>query len=220
MRHAQRLMNPENTLPDFPPKVKRDDNASRATLRRGRKPVVTPDRVQLICQMLARGESERAGCLRAGIGLTTWSKAKRHSPELRERIASSRDEWGKLRHAQYVVALHESLVARSVTRKARKPQPTHQAKLVLWHLTTRVSLNLGAIPETEIERACERFDLPLETWRRQELAFGLMKKVYAKRAAMRGQQVQVTPSHDWTEPSSEDSQEDRQSRIESCVGLL
>jgi hypothetical protein len=42
---------------------------STVTSKRGRKPVVTSERVQLICEMLARGESERAACLRAGIGL-------------------------------------------------------------------------------------------------------------------------------------------------------
>jgi hypothetical protein len=35
---------------------------------------------------------------------------------------------------------------------------------------------------------CKRFNLPLETWRRQESAFGLVKKVYARRAQLRGQQ--------------------------------
>src|SRR5437868_4396884 len=39
--------------------------------------------------------------------------------------------------------------------------------------------------------ACNRFNLPLETWRRQERAFGLLKKVYGKRAAIRGQQQPV-----------------------------
>ena len=203
----------------FPPKVKSNDDASRATLRRDRKPVVTPDRVQMICQMLARGESERAGCLRAGIGLTAWNAAKRSSADLRERIAKARDDWARLRHARHLAALHESQVARSATRKAKKPQPMHQAKLVVWHLTARVPLNVVAIPDTEIKLACERFNLPFETWRRQELAFGLMKKVYAKRAAMRGQQVQAPPPLYWTEANSEESQDDNQSGIESCVGL-
>jgi hypothetical protein len=58
----------------------------------------------------------------------------------------------------------------------------------VWHLTTRVPLNVVAIPEIEIVQACERFNLPLETWRRQESAFGLLKKVYARRAQLRGQQ--------------------------------
>jgi hypothetical protein len=49
-------------------------------------------------------------------------------------------------------------------------------------------LHFAAIPETEISQACERFNLPLETWRRQESAFGLLKKVYARRAQLRGQQ--------------------------------
>jgi hypothetical protein len=168
--------------------------------------------------MLASGESERAGCLRAGISLTAWSAAKRNSAELRE-IASARDDWARLRHAQHAAALHESEVARSSTRQAKKPQPTHQAKLVVWHLTAWVPLNLAAIPDAEIARACEPFNLPIETWRRQEQAFGLMKRVYAKRAAMRGQDLQAPRAYCWTEPNSEESQDD-QSRVESCAGLL
>jgi hypothetical protein len=39
-----------------------------------------------------------------------------------------------------------------------------------------------------LREACERFNLPLETWTRQESAFGLLKKVYARRAQLRGQQ--------------------------------
>ena len=76
---------------------------------------------------------------------------------------------------------------RAAGRKALKPQPTHQAKLVSWHLTFRVLLHFAAIPETEIVQACERFQITLDTWKRQEQAFNLMQKVYAKRAAIRGQ---------------------------------
>jgi hypothetical protein len=60
-------------------------------------------------------------------------------------------------------------------------------------LMFRVQLHFAAIPDAEILNACNRFDLPLETWRRQEPAFGSMKKVYAKRAAIRGQR----PSVEW-----------------------
>jgi hypothetical protein len=46
----------------FPPKAKRDDSASRACVgensnsqprKRGRKPVVTPERIEMICELLA-----------------------------------------------------------------------------------------------------------------------------------------------------------------------
>ena len=84
---------------------------------------------------------------------------------------------------------------RAADRKALKPQPTRQAKLVAWHLTFRVPLHFAAIPEAEIVQACERFSLPIDTWGRQERAFGLLKKVYAKRAAIRGQQAPCVP--DW-----------------------
>jgi hypothetical protein len=38
-----------------------------------------------------------------------------------------------------------------------------------------------------IKTACERFGVSLETRQRQERAFGLLRKVYAKRAVIRGQ---------------------------------
>lgn len=187
----------------FPPKVKSAESASHAiapekcltTVKRGRKPLVTPARVQLICELLARGESESAACLRAGIGLTAWSVAKRNNTDLRARIASARDDWARLRHQQHAAALYESQSMRAADRKALKPHPTHQAKLVAWHLTFRVPLHFAAIPETEIVQACERFNLLLETWRRQERAFGLLQKVYAKRAKIRGAQSART----WTQ---------------------
>jgi len=82
---------------------------------------------------------------------------------------------------------------RAANRKASKPHPPHQAKLVMWHLIYRVPLHFVAIPESEILNACNRSNLPLDTWRRQECAFGLLKRVYAKRAAIRGQQPTVSP---------------------------
>jgi hypothetical protein len=181
----------------FPQNVKADDEASRAGVsddassrprKRGRKPVVTPERVKIICELLAHGESEKSACLRAGIGLTAWNTAKRSDAALRARIAEARDDWARLRHAQHAAALYESQAMRAANRKALKPRPTHQAKLVVWHLTYRVPLNFAAIPETEIAQACEHFNLSLETWKRQEGAFGLLNKVYANRAKLRGQQ--------------------------------
>ena len=69
---------------------------------------------------------------------------------------------------------------------ALKPHPAKQAKMMFWQLVKRVPLSFVAIPETEIATACERFRISVATWRRQERAFGLMKQVYAKRAAVRG----------------------------------
>lgn len=47
-------------------------------------------------------------------------------------------------------------------------------------------MNVVAIPETEIAAACERFSISTDTWIRQERAFGLMRQIYTKRAAIRG----------------------------------
>jgi hypothetical protein len=74
--------------------------------------------------------------------------------------------------------------------------------MVVWHLTTRVPLNVVAIPETEIASACERFNLPLETWLRQESTFGLLKKVYARRAQLRGQQPLNEPVANAEQPTT------------------
>jgi hypothetical protein len=62
---------------------------------------------------------------------------------------------------------------------------------VAWHLTFRVPLNFAAIPEAEIKATCERFEMSLDTWQRQERAFGLLKKVYTKRAKLRGEQPPI-----------------------------
>jgi hypothetical protein len=59
----------------FPSKATAGDEASRASVKRGRKPVVTPERVNMICELLARGESERSACIRVGIGSTAWGAA-------------------------------------------------------------------------------------------------------------------------------------------------
>jgi hypothetical protein len=123
----------------FPQKATAEHEASRAYVsedsssqppKRGRKPVVTPERVRIICELLAHGESEKSACIRAGIGLTAWSSAKRSDASLRERIAGARDDWARLRHARHAAALYESQSMRAANRKALKPQPTHQAKLV------------------------------------------------------------------------------------------
>jgi hypothetical protein len=159
--------------------------------KRGRKPVVTPERIEMICGLLAKGESEKSACIRAGIGLTAWNTAKRSNASLRQRIAEARDDWARLRHKQHAAALYESQSTRSANRKALKPQPTRQAKLVAWHLTFRVPLHFAAIPETDIKEACERFGMSLDRWQRQERAFGLLGKVYAKRAKLRGEQAAI-----------------------------
>src|SRR5262245_43737650 len=191
------------TEAQFPSKATADNEASRASLRRGRKPVVTPERINTICELLTRGESERSACIRAGIGSTAWGAAKRNSADLRERIASAREQWARVRHARHTAALHESQAMRPANRKALKPQPTYQANLVVWHLIYRVPLYWAAIPDTEIAKACEGFNLPLETWLRQESAFGLLKKVYARRAQLRGQQPLNGPVANAEPPTTE-----------------
>lgn len=62
----------------------------------------------------------------------------------------------------------------------------------------------------EINAACERYNLKLETWRRQERAFGLLKKVYAKRAKIRGEQPIITTPASASEQASD--ADDRASR--------
>ena len=77
---------------------------------------------------------------------------------------------------------------RAASRKAQRPRPIHQANLVVWHLSTRVPINIIAIPDEDIAAACKSFDLSLETWWQQARAFGLVQKIYGKRSKIRGQQ--------------------------------
>jgi hypothetical protein len=108
--------------------------------------------------------------------LTAWNTARRSNACLRQRIAEARDDWARLRHAQHAAAVYSSQSTRAANRKALKPQPTRQAKLVAWHLTFRVPLNFAAIPESDIKQTRERFGMSLDTWQRQKHAFGLLKK--------------------------------------------
>ncbi len=55
----------------------------------------------------------------------------------------------------------------------------------------------------EIGAACQRFNLSLDIWNRQQSAFGLLTKVYQKRAAIRGQHP-IIPQPAWaSEPASD-----------------
>jgi hypothetical protein len=64
---------------------------------------------------------------------------------------------------RHAVAVYSSQSTRAANRKAIKPQPTRQAKLVAWHLTFRVPPNFAAIPESNIKQAC---DFLPRYWRR------------------------------------------------------
>ncbi len=97
----------------FPPKVKTEDKAlcagaagdskvlphtqARAmdhpNLKRGRKRVVTLEKIHMICGRITNGETEQSACIRAGISSTAWNAAKRSDANLRERIAGARDDW-------------------------------------------------------------------------------------------------------------------------------
>src|SRR5262249_58639978 len=113
------------TEPQFPSKATADNETSRATgVKRGRKSVVTPERINTICELLTRGESERSACIRAGIGSTAWGAAKRNSADLRERIASAREQWARVRHERHTAALHENQAMRPANRKALMPTRT------------------------------------------------------------------------------------------------
>lgn len=156
--------------------------------------VATPERLQRVCKLIPEGQTEEAACICCGISNSTWNAAKRSEPDLREQIIAARDERARGQHQHYIAERYERQVARSAGRKAKPPQPTRQAKWVCHYLAVTVPLNLASIPPAEIEEACARCNLSLENWRRQERAFGLLRKIYEKRASLRGQQSVVVPS--------------------------
>jgi hypothetical protein len=57
------------------------------------------------------------------------------------------------------------------------------------NVTTALQVNAT---EADIKEACERFNLSLETWTRQEHAFGLLKKGVCASPKLRGEQPRVT----------------------------
>jgi hypothetical protein len=73
---------------------------------------------------------------------------------------------------QHAVAVYSSQSTRATNRKALKPQPARQAKLVAWHLTLRVLLNFAAILQSDIKQARKRFGMSLDMSQRQKHAFG------------------------------------------------
>lgn len=189
------FMGPINAI--LTQKAKEEDGASRVRpeetttnlqnqLKRGRKTVVTQERAAVVCEVISKGGSERAGCLKATIGSTAWNRAKRVQEGLRAKIEAARAAWAKLKYDRHINALYASQAMRSARRKALKPKRTYQAGLVMWYLTSGVPLNYAAIPESEVKAACERFGYTVEQWQRQAAAFGLWQKIYEKRAKMRG----------------------------------
>lgn len=207
----------------FSEKAKAKEEASRATerqdphspaaqaqqalypnLRRGRPRAVTASRTQLILDLVSKGETEQAACSQAGISSTCWCNAKRIDATLRDRVWEARDSWAQVKHVQYVATRYQSQIARAAGRKAIPPQPTRQAKWICHYLTVTVPLNLAAIPPGEIEAACARCNLSLESWERQERTFGLMKEVYQRRAKIRGQQPVMVPTFSSYSPQVED----------------
>ena len=66
----------------------------------------------------------------------------------------------------------------------------------------RVALHVSRNPEHEIAEARERCGLSLKTGRRQERAFGLLRKVHEKRAVIRGPRPIITTPAWASEPAN------------------
>jgi hypothetical protein len=75
---------------------------------------------------------------------------------------------------------------RMSARKAKKPSLPKQANLIRWVLTTQVPLDHIQIPEEMIREACNRYRYDYEEWLRVERRYGLMRKIYDRRAQIRG----------------------------------
>ena len=165
--------------------------------KRGRKSAITPQKVDLICDRLKQGETEQLALVFAGVSSSVWYAAKQRDNDLQERVNQAREQWARTKHAKLAATLFESQWARGAERRALRPRPTKQVEMVKWALTYRVPLNVVAFSSTEIEAACQQFNLHVDTWQRQSAAFGLLPKIYRRRALLRGQQpVQViTPSY-------------------------
>ena len=210
--------------PQFTPFPSVEDDASREktevtstfqnqqtnSMKRGRKTVVTNNQILFICKTISEGATEKGACLQAAISVTAWNKAKKRCPEIRSKITEARKKAAELKYKQYQLARYESQIFRLAGKKAKRPQPTHQANLVMWHLIYRVPLNFTAIPQEEIQKACEQFNYTVGQWQRQATVFGLWDKIYAKRAKIRGDELlkQQSPRVFLNAPQSEDDDSD------------
>jgi hypothetical protein len=204
--NASAQLSPKVTAKIEPSRAREREKGETASARAraGRKRVATPERLQSVCALIAAGQTEEGACRSCGISLTAWSTAKRASAGLREHVALAREERAKARHQQFLFARHESQLSRAAGRKALGPQPTRRAKWIVRYLATQVPLNHAAIPHEAILEACGRVSLTEDDWRRQEQAFGLLRKVYEQRAKIRGQQPVMVPTFSSYSPQVED----------------
>lgn len=168
-----------------------EECASHAKIKRGRKRVLTSEKIRIICDTLGEGASERAARLLGGVCAAVFYAAKRNDPAFRKAVEEARQKWAKVRYLQHRNALEASRWLRAGRRKPKRPEPIVQAKLIVSYLIHRVSLTLASISPKEEQEACTEWNLPFDAWQRQKEAFKLMQKIYKKRAELRGQNPQA-----------------------------
>src|SRR4051794_13473653 len=135
-----------------------DASASHVTpCPRGRRPTLTPERVEKILQFVAEGDTEFAAAIRAGSAPPTWYSYKRRHPSVQACVDDAKAQAAAKRYEAHKAALREAYILRAANRRPRskKSSATKQARVVLWMLIYRVPLNIPTIPEPEIRRACE-----------------------------------------------------------------
>ncbi len=168
-----------------------EDDASRARRKKGRKRVLTPEKIRLICKTIEEGATEKASRIKAGVSGAVFYEAKRTDVAFQQVLAEAHQRWTDLRFRRHQAALYASQSMRAAGLKAKRPTPTQQAGLVHWHLTFNVPLYFAAITREQEDEACKRFGYCLDQWDRQKEAFGLMQKIYRKRAKLRGENPQA-----------------------------
>lgn len=171
--------------------VNQGEGTSPTIRPRGRKKVLTPSRIAIICEAIVKGATERAARLLGGVCAAVFYATKKNDPAFRKAIEEARQKWANVRHLQHRNALEASRWLRAGRRKPKRPEPIVQAKLIAFHLIHRVPLTLASISPKEEQEACIEWNLPFDAWQRQKEAFKLMQKIYKKRAELRGQNPQV-----------------------------
>ena len=160
------------------------------TMRYKTRHSCTDEAIDRCIAYISEGMAEGLAATRVGLLPATWSKFKREHKSVQLRVNEARMIAGEKRYRAIMKEREERESMKLSAKAAKKTPPSHripkQVNLVRWVLITQVSLEYVQIPEELVRQACDRYKLDFEQWLRMERKFALMRKIYDRRARIRG----------------------------------
>jgi|ERR1700730_1968070 hypothetical protein len=165
-------------------------NDSTIKIRKKARHSCTDEAIDRCVAYISEGMAEGLAATRAGMRPATWSKFKLRHKSVQPRVNEARMIAGEKRYRAIMKEREERESMKLSAKAAKKTPPSHripkQVNLVRWVLTTQVSLEYVQIPEELVRQACDRYKLDYEQWLRMERKHSLMRKIYDRRARIRG----------------------------------